>query len=172
MRHGKGLRRKKALAARTQLQQLRRTGLAPGKGLAPGGGPKRARPPVDAAATLLDQEASGAWHHYVLLRARGRCECGCRRNPGATNQLQAHHVLAQQHIKAYVRGLQLPAAEARVRLRGLLWDRRNGMALLEECHRRHTLQHRPVRQAALRPEHWQYARELGLVRLLERQYTA
>lgn len=125
----------------------------------------------DRVQRILDGEASDAWHRYVLVRANGCCEC-CGTKATYEDPLEAHHVTKQQHIRAYVRSLRLPKVEAHARQRALLWDRRNGMALLQSHHVAHTRQVRQVPQAALRAEHWAFAEELGLAHVLLRQYAA
>lgn len=107
------------------------------------------------------------WHRFTLARARGVCEC-CGAKVLPTEVIQAHHVVRQQDIRERCKQLG-HSADATERL---LWDTRNGMALREDHHRLHTRQVRKVPQAALRPEHWEFARQLGLAHRLENQYAA
>jgi hypothetical protein len=53
------------------------------------------------------------------------------------------------------------------------WDTRNRLAICELCHERHHSRHRPIKRAVLErhaPKVFQFARELGLSHVLEREY--
>jgi hypothetical protein len=71
--------------------------------------------------------------------------------------LQAHHVITQQQLRK--RGL--------IHLR---WDVRNGMALCERAHSRHTTAVERIPYSLLSPENIAFAEENGLGWLLDRYY--
>lgn len=115
---------------------------------------------------VADRHAREAFKRAVTRLPCARC--------GNKRGNQAHHVLAQQHIKSHVQGLRLAdnAAAAKL-LRRLLWDPDNGLSLCERCHHRHEytpggrLPREMVPAAA-----WAFARRLGswAVARLERDY--
>lgn len=75
-----------------------------------------------------DKALAAAWHAAVVHRGARCLLCGGRRH------LQGHHVIAQQAIRSHAKTLRLSAGETQA----LLWDVRNGVALCERCHERHT----------------------------------
>ncbi len=107
--------------------------------------------------TLSVAERRLYWKRYI-------CQAGCA-VCGETDgtKLQAHHVIQQQRLRreAKSRGLDLDR---------LLWDDRVGLCLCEPCHNAHTSAMKRVPRSALRPENWEFARELGLEHWLEHDY--
>lgn len=104
--------------------------------------------------------------------ARGRCVvCEWKgREHDEHHEHDPHHVLPARYIRRYVRSLRLPADEAAKLLRSLLWDPRNGICLDRRCHDKHEKAFRRVPREVIPEKAWQFARELGLERVLERAY--
>lgn len=119
----------------------------------------------------LDVQAHAIWKGSICRR---RCEMclrsGRARDAHATRD--AHHILPARYIRGYVRSLKLPAAEARVLLRSLLWDRRNGMSLCRSCHDNHESAFRRVPRVAIPMKARQFARELEMEYVIDRLYPA
>jgi hypothetical protein len=82
------------------------------------------------------------------------------------NECEAHHVLRVQTLRtqASVRGFDFEQVR---------WDRRNRLPVCAVCHQRHHSRFRPIGRAVLEacaPKVFQFARELGLLHVLEREY--
>lgn len=119
----------------------------------------------------LSDQAADRQARDAFRRAVTRAPCAvCGRKSGC----QAHHVLAQQHIKDHVRSLRLADNAAAVKLlRRLLWDPDNGLSLCERCHHRHEYAPGGRLPRDLIPARaWAFARRLGgwAVARLERDY--
>lgn len=161
----------------------RGTPLKPGKPLArrsiqTKGKAARARQSRPAALNAAERRASESWHRRTLARCERRREggsvllvcpaCGKLHRAG---EIQAHHVIGQEQIRRYVNGLRLPLDAALKLLVSLLWDRRNGFPACVRCHDRHTKAVERLPRALLDRKHEQFAREIGLDYLLDRDYT-
>jgi hypothetical protein len=111
-----------------------------------------------------EKAAAGVWHQRVV---RGRCvmcawlpavaEDRARRAVGARKQ--AHHLLPKRYLK-------------REGLHAHLWDVRNGMALCAFHHERHENFVQRVPRQLLLPTAFEFADELGLGWLIDREYPA
>lgn len=73
----------------------------------------------------------------------------------------AHHILGAAHLRTFVAGLRLPEDEARRRLRALLSDDRNVLALHFRCHLNVEAHFATVPRARLPADVWEFAAELG-----------
>lgn len=119
------------------------------------------------AQKAQESQAQLLWRWHTCIP--GVCAC-CGKAPTKADPMEAHHVLPKQYIKKYVAALKL-TKPARVQLLiDLLWDRRNGMPLLQSCHRRHTRAIQRVPRRCLRPQHYEFAMALGMEHVLDRQY--
>lgn len=79
--------------------------------------------------------------------------------PGSlVDPLEGHHVIPAQALRR--RGY--PPS--------VIWDVRNRMLLKRSTHHRHTVAVERVPRSALSPANWEFARELGLDWMLERDY--
>lgn len=138
---------------------MKQTGLQRrGKGLRRTGRPRASRVDRPKADPGFQTECAGM-----------RC-AKCRRRG-----CQGHHVLGQQHIGDYVRGLRLDDAEAFALEEQLLSDRRNRLPLCPDCHYEH--EYEPYGRLPRRfvpASAWEFAPELGTwaVVRLERDYPA
>lgn len=94
------------------------------------------------------------WKRVVTMNG---CDvCG----PGSDcEDVQSHHVITQQQLRK--RGLE-----------HLLWDHRNGLAVCERRHRRHTRAIERIRYGQLLIRNVVFAEEVGLDWILERYYPA
>jgi hypothetical protein len=111
-----------------------------------------------------DKTASEAF--YVATTRGGECAVGAG-HVTPTNPLQAHHVTPQEKIREYARTL----GAGRLVLRRLLWDKRNGLPLCRRCHDLHTRAVTRVPLKLVPAGAVDFARELELDYLLERNYT-
>ena len=105
-----------------------------------------------------DEPAPLMWKWLVLQRDGGCVmagDGGC--GTGIDSELQAHHVITQQKLR-------------KLKREDLRWDVRNGLTLCERHHRRHTRALKRVPFELLRPENVEFAEELQLGWLLEKQY--
>jgi hypothetical protein len=108
---------------------------------------------------VSDRIKSEGWHagvegHLCAVCGRRRAEAG-------------HHIIRVQTLRkeALSRGFDFE----RVR-----WDVRNRLAVCGECHERHHKASRRIPLALLRrkaPKVFQFARELGLAHVLQRDYA-
>lgn len=110
--------------------------------------------------THAERELSEAWKHAVGMDAGGRDQVT---GEGLVAGWDAHHVIPQSTLWAMRRRLSLTESQ----LVELLWDRRNGMALNEATHDRHTSAMERVPRSALRDWHWGFARELDALAGIE-----
>lgn len=117
---------------------------------------RRKEPPSSLEEALAAQWAAG------LPR---RCAVTGRR-ASATDPMEAHHPLPREYLRRMARERGM-GAEERARL---LWDPRNRMAVLRSVHDRHTRAFERIPAKALTEANWEFAREVGLERVLERQY--
>lgn len=77
--------------------------------------------------------------------------------------LQAHHIIKQEHLKGLARRLHLD-------LDLVLCDSRNGMSLCEYHHTRHTNHRQRVPRILLPEGVYDFAAELHIEWLLDREY--
>jgi hypothetical protein len=101
--------------------------------------------------------------------SQGPCAiCGTTRR-----RREAHHLLAQEHIRTWVTSLRMGDEKAeRAYLRRLLSDPRNGVAACPTCHQQVEGRSVPLPRSKVPPEAFAFAAELGewaIVRL-EREY--
>lgn len=101
-------------------------------------------------------EAAVAWWRRVAV---GRKCAVCRRR----REIQGHHVVRQQHLRAKAQELGIDPAK-------LLWDPRSGMALCRRCHERHTNAVARVPRDLVPAAAEDFVREYGLEWRLERDY--
>lgn len=93
---------------------------------------------------------------WEVVTGKGRKRCvRC----GSAWHIQAHHVVSQQAIRKRCRELGIDPVEP-------LWDPRNGMCLCEHCHMNHEVAADRIPAKYLMPQHWTFARWLGLDHLL------
>lgn len=125
--------------------------------------PLKRRSPLRGARALVvpDRIKSEGWHEGIGHRC---AVCGNRYR----RECEAHHILRVQTLRkqASLRGFDFE----RVR-----WDLRNRLPCCPTCHSRHHSRLRPIPAAILRahaPKVFQFARELGLLHILEREYPA
>jgi hypothetical protein len=83
--------------------------------------------------------------------------------------VEAHHAISKALLKKLLARKGTPVSI------DVLWDTRNALLLCAEpapnrCHGRHTLAFRRIPRRALRPENWEFARELGLEWVLITEY--
>lgn len=125
----------------------------------------RRRPPTRtqrARLSLLERAASECWHADVVA---GGCVM-CRAFPPSVDsslafmvrRVQAHHVIPKERLK-------------REGLHEYLWDRSNGIALCLYHHERHHGYNQRVPRSLVRHTE-PFAREHGLLALLDREYPA
>jgi 5-methylcytosine-specific restriction endonuclease McrA len=101
------------------------------------------RPPAPPAAR--------AWTRAARL---SRCAV-CNRQAH-----QGHHVIYKQHLRR------------RADAEKLLWDLRNMLPICARCHEHHHRAFRRIRQRELTTDAIEFAAELGLDWLIEREYPA
>lgn len=116
----------------------------------------------------LAQERPRLFRDSAFRRSNGLCVVSSQ--PAD----DAHHVIAKQtlrkHAAAIAKREGLGAAD-RVELReSLLWDPRNGVAVTRYVHDRHTKAVERIPRAALPGCAIEFAREQGLLWLIERDY--
>jgi hypothetical protein len=118
---------------------------------------RRARPPIGT------REQREAWKREVCAEGYATCSV-----PGGEHEgpIEAHHVISQEKLKDYARGLRLDADQ----LAELIWDKRNGIAVCRRHHDLHTRAIVRLPRAAVTPEAREFAHELGLERLIDRGY--
>jgi hypothetical protein len=92
------------------------------------------------------------WKRRVCLNG-----CVVHHNGGCEGPLQAHHVISQQALRR--RGLDRE-----------LWNVRNGVAVCEQAHRRHTLAVERICYDDLPYAAFQFANEHGLAWMIDRYY--
>jgi hypothetical protein len=95
---------------------------------------------------------------FLVLRRDGRCQMEGVGRVECDGDLEAHHLVTQQQLR------KIHASEEQ------RWDVRNGMALCERHHRRHTRALERVPFDVLRSEALEFAREIGLGWILEKYY--
>lgn len=159
------LRRKKALRSNRGLKQ--------GKGLA------RTKRQTRSQDT---KRASLAWDRAVKRRLvqdkrhPGRYVCPVCGKSQLVVEFHSHHIIAKQAIKKAVRSIvyrdRLNVEEHERLLRRLLWDVRNGLACCKWCHSRHTDAVRRIPRKLLPRFAFEFADELGLRWMIERDYPA
>lgn len=93
-----------------------------------------------------------AWKRAVVSR-----DAACVVYHHCEGELQAHHVITQQHLRK--RGLG-----------NVLWDRRIGVTVCEKAHRRHTLAIERIPRDCLPVEVETFVQSLELGWMLERYY--
>jgi hypothetical protein len=100
------------------------------------------------------------WFEAVVKKQR--CVvCGADERTARSKgtRLQGHHILSQQSLRKYGHADKL-------------WDARNGCAACEyPCHSQHTVAVRRIERSALPTPALEFAMELGLGYLLDRQYA-
>lgn len=101
--------------------------------------------------TAGERAASAAWG------TRGRCEIPYDHE--CDGRVENHHVIDQEKLRDVGR-------------EDLLWDPRNRLRVDNRTHRRHTNAVERIRRDALRPEHLEFAAELGLEWWIERFYVS
>lgn len=150
----------------------RKTGLARGKGLARSALPKKPAHPVSAAPVQpkrkplarrsrrkLGADGRAGEEMIRALRSRWYCAiCGAGRTRPAY-QLDPHHCLPQQRIRAHVRSLRLPEEEAQKLASLLLHDPVNVAVLCRECHERVEGNHRMLPRGAMPAGCWTWVLE-------------
>lgn len=100
----------------------------------------------------------------------------CQRCSGPPEDLvvRAHHVVRQQLVRRRVAELAhtetLTAAESAALLERWLWDVRNGLGVCEGAHRRHHSRRAPIGRWLLPAAVFEFADELGLGYVLDREY--
>lgn len=115
------------------------------------------RPLTTKHRAVIDRQASEAWAKGVRSKPCVRC--------GAWHA-QGHHILSQQALRRRAKELGIDA-------QSILWDERNRLALCPRCHAAHHLYAKRITRAMLEqhaPKVAQFARELGLDWLLDRDY--
>lgn len=82
---------------------------------------------------------------------------------GSTHKVQGHHVISQQVLRRLARkhGLDVLA---------LLWDKRNGVAVCEDCHVAHTTAKKRIPRRCIPLPAQEFAAELGVSYLIEKEY--
>lgn len=117
------------------------------------------RPLKQSRRRIVDREASEAWARGV--HGKGCIVCGARPSQG-------HHVITQQALRRH-------AADRDMDAQRLLWDRRNRVPVCAICHHAHHAWTRRLPLSLVErhaPRVRQFARELGLEWLLDREYPA
>jgi len=112
--------------------------------------------------TAAQRAESQAWFE-TAMRAKGKglpmksvCAVGGAKH---RDSLQIHHVIPKRILKVEGHADRL-------------WDPRNSLVLCSSCHARHESALRKVPLALLRPAHFEFAEELGLLWVLDRFYAA
>lgn len=115
---------------------------------------RRGRRADEQRIRAFDEEMREQWKQAVCIDAGGRDQVT---SEPLTHDWQAHHVIEQSVIYAMRRRLGLTLEQ----LAELLWDRRNGLAINKTTHERHDDgTNWTIPRDALRPWHWEYARDL------------
>lgn len=126
-----------------------------GKPLKRGAPPKRRR----KALTLAQRDRATGWHHGI---GKTCAVCGNTYN----RDCEAHHIVRVQTLRKQ-------AAKLGLDLDRIRWDNRNRLPVCDVCHQRHHSRFRPIPMRVLRehaPKVFQFARELKLGHVLEREY--
>jgi hypothetical protein len=111
-----------------------------------------------------------AWDRFWTESRKGKSWKGCevcppeRRDPNAL--LEVHHTIRQQDIAD--RGKDLGWDDETL-LRWLT-DPRVGLLVCGTCHYGDTSRSNPIRRGALRPENFDYAKELDMLDYLDERY--
>jgi hypothetical protein len=117
---------------------------------------KRARRPPRSPSEI---EAAAAWAKGV--KAKPCALCGAK-------GVDAHHIITKQKLR------EVAAADG-LDVQSLLWDHRNRLALCRRHHEAHHSRMHPVPWTVLEqhaPKVFQFAREIGVLPWLERNYPA
>jgi hypothetical protein len=158
------VKRKKPLARGTG--GLKRTRMRPAKrSLARA---SKSKGDLGLADRIVLDQLRLAWHRHAV---RNGCEACRWFGEPCRGQVEGHHVVYQQHVKAHVNSLRLEAREAEIMMRALLWDKRNAMGLCDRAHK--WGQHkrgRPIPRQLLPASALEFAAELGLLHKVERLY--
>lgn len=106
-------------------------------------------------AALRGPEAHAWW--LAVVKGKPCAVCG------RPDRVQGHHVISQQTLRkvASERGLDVSA---------VLWDERNGIPVCESEHSAHTSAKKRIPRSCLPLAAFQFAAELGLTWLIERDY--
>jgi hypothetical protein len=146
----------------------RRTRLAPGKSLAAGKPLERSgelkRTPLARVGKRRREKDDQSLHAVFSQRSpAARCAvCGTRR------WIDPHHVVPLQQLRSYAseRGLSREAAQV------IFWDVRNRLWTCRQHHSDHESAAERLPLRLLPDEALEFARELGLERLLAKLYSA
>lgn len=111
----------------------------------------RKRPP-----TADEREQRDRFKQAVLIASGGTCLV--HRGEGCEGPMQAHHVITQQQLRDRGR-------------HDLLWDWRNGVAICEDAHVRHTKAVERIARAMLPTRCIAWATLYGFDALIDRYYT-
>ena len=116
------------------------------------------------ARKLLQSGQEELAHAWWLAVVKGKSCILC----GKPSRVQGHHVIAAQVLKRLARDRGLDAAA----LLALLWDVRNGIPVCEREHADHSTAKKRIPRSALPLVALQFAAELDLTWMIERDYPA
>jgi len=122
------------------------------------------------ASMVSDVDVEAARHFKVAVFARST---GLDVVTGEVAD-DAHHVIGKQPLKRLAASTahdeRLDEQSYRTLLTRLLWDPRNGVAVTRSTHDAHHNRSRPIPRSSLPDCAFAFAREVGLERLIERDY--
>jgi hypothetical protein len=125
----------------------------------------KTRKPLQRGRRKAKVDEGMAKRYWKLAVCRGGCVM-CRAFPvgelDATRaadlrRIEGHHVIAKRHLRREGHG-------------GRLWDARNGMGLCAYHHQRHELRVQPVPYELVPEGAFEFAIELGLDWIIDREY--
>lgn len=122
---------------------------------------RRRRKPAVSAKEKEAREAFGK-----ATSAARCCVCGRTRYQAWRDgtKLDAHHVIPRERLKKVCSARRLPVTE-------VLWDRRNRAWVCQQpCHANHTSAHRRIPRSRLPASAIEFAKEYGLLYVIDRQY--
>lgn len=131
----------------------------------------RPKAPAEREDAYSPDARSQMWGSFRReARAAGRSWQGCavcppeRRDPNA--ELDVHHVIPQQKLKAVARDRKV----TKLTLLRWLTDPRNAILVCPTCHLGDTTRMEPIPRIAIPEPAWEYADELGLAGLVLERY--
>lgn len=109
-----------------------------------------------APSSEVESEAKERWMRFGLVE---QCEV-CKVEPAT----ERHHAIKEQVLERYARDHGYVFEEVR-------WALELRILCCEGCHARHTNRSQPMPYSILRADTIKFAEELGLGRMLEREYA-